>query len=147
MVAQALMGGMDYKMGSLANYNDFFITLFTSLLIFLAGFLIIGAVIYFLFRNFLRGIFISEEEVSKLKALSRIEVHKISVQKPSKTAGLKDSYKSGALRNRALLKKVSLILFVIIIGAFLLNQFLMWRMNSFGILNKLLNINITVTKR
>ena len=69
--------------------------------------------------------FVSEEDIAKLKPEKKAENLEIPIPKIS----------------------ISIILPVIIIGAFLFNQLLMWRMNSSGFLSKLFNINITVTKK
>ncbi|HCE30975.1 hypothetical protein A2778_05515 [Candidatus Daviesbacteria bacterium RIFCSPHIGHO2_01_FULL_40_24] len=113
---------------NLTDYNDFFL--------FLGSVLIIGGILYFLFRHSLQNIFISEEEISKLK---------ISKQAPVTQIIFPISLKN--TDSQALMKKLSVILLIVIIGAFLFNQFLMWRMNSSGFLSKLFNINITVTKK
>ncbi len=94
-------------MSNLSDYSDFFL--------FLGGFLIIGGIIYLLFRRSLQDIFISEEELSKLTTSKQLPVIKVSFYASPKN---------------------SILLLVIIIGGFLFNQFLMWRMGSFGILNK-----------
>lgn len=39
------------------------------------------------------------------------------------------------------------LLFTIIIGGFLFNQFLMWKMSSSGTLNKLFSISISITRK
>ena len=106
----------------ISDYYDFFI--------FLGGVLIIGGIIYFLFRHSLQNIFISEEEMSKLKVAGQVSAHEVSLPKIGSQASL--------------LSKIRL---AIIIGGFLFNQFLMWRMDSSGIISKLLNISITFTKK
>ena len=113
---------------TLTDYNDFFL--------FIVGLLITLGVIYVFFRRTFRNIFISEDEVSKLRISKQESTPKISFPANSKN-----------IDSQALIKKVSMILIAIIIGGFLLNQFLMWRMNSSGILSKLFNINITFTKK
>lgn len=113
---------------NLTDYNDFFL--------FLGGFLIMGGIVYFLFRRSLQNLFISEEDISKLKGSKQVSIPEISFITSSKNTD-----------SQALMQKLSVILLVIIIGAFLFNQFLMWRMNSSGFLSKLFNINITVTKK
>lgn len=114
-------------MVNLTDYNDFLMTLLTSLFMFTGGLLILGGIFY-LFRKRIAFQFIPEKELS---------VQQIAQPKKAKTITLKASS----------LKKISLTLFVIIIGAFLFNQFLMWRTNSFSFLDKLLNINITINKK
>ncbi len=106
-------------MTNLADYNDFFL--------FLAGVLILTSVVYFLFRRLPQNIFISEKEMSKLRTSrsSKISSYKISFSKTW----------------------IARILFAIIILGFLLNQFLIWKMDPSGILNKILNFSITITKK
>jgi len=118
----------------ISDYYDFFI--------FLGGVLIIGGIIYFLFRHSLQNIFISEEEMSKLKVAGQVSTHEISLLKISKNMNKFFLPKIGS--QASLLSK---ILLAIIIGGFLFNQFLMWRMDSSGIISKLLNISITFTKK
>ncbi|MBI2314500.1 hypothetical protein HYU93_00350 [Candidatus Daviesbacteria bacterium] len=113
---------------NLTDYTDFFL--------FLGGILIIGGIIYFLFRHSLQGILISEEEISKLKIPEQVPTTQIQFQTLPKDTG-----------PQALMKKLSVILLIVIIGAFIFNQFLMWRMNSDNFLSKLFNINITITKK
>lgn len=101
----------------ISDYNDFFL--------FLGALIILGGIIYLFFRRSLQNIFVSDEEISKLKALSPAPVAKAPFPKISATV----------------------ILLVIIMGGFLFNQFLMWRMSSSGILNKLLNLTISITRK
>ncbi len=101
----------------ISDYYDFFI--------FLGGLLLLGGVIYLLFSRYFKGIFISEEAISKLRTSNQLSTPKISFPKIS----------------------ISVILLIIIIGGFLFNQFLMWRMNSSGILGKLFSISINITKK
>ncbi|HAZ29830.1 TPA: hypothetical protein DCY43_03775 [candidate division WWE3 bacterium] len=113
-------------MSNLSDYSDFFL--------FLGGFLIIGGIIYLLFRRSLQNIFISEEELSKLNTSKELPDIKVPFYASPK--------------NNALLLGI-------IIGGFLFNQFLMWRMGSSGILNgqvisfgkKLFPISIELTKK
>jgi len=42
---------------------------------------------------------------------------------------------------------IKVILLAIIIGAFLFNQFLMWKTGSFDILSKLFSISVNITKK
>lgn len=102
---------------NLSDYNDFFL--------FLGGLLLIGGIIYFFFSRPLRGIFISDREISRLRATNQLSTIKISFPKIS----------------------ISVVLLIIIIGGFLLNQFLTWRMDSSGILGKLFSISINITKK
>lgn len=111
---------------NLTDYNDFFL--------FLGGLLIVGGIVYFLFHLSLQNVFISEEEISKLKTTNQASNHDISFPRVSRNMGLQVS----------LLTK---ILLAVIIGGFLFNQVLMWRMNSSNFLSKLFNINITITKK
>src|SRR3972149_8639890 len=123
---------------NLTDYNDFFI--------FMGGLLVIGGIIYFLFRHSLQNMFlfhkkivlrfISEEEISKPKISKQVPVTEISFPTSSKNTD-----------SQALIKKISAILLAIIIGAFLFNQFLIWRMSSSGILGKLFSISINITKK
>lgn len=99
------------------DYYDFFI--------FLGGLLLLGGIIYLLFSRYFKGIFISDEELSKLRASHQIPTSKISFPRIS----------------------ITVILLVIIIGGFLFNQFLMWRMGSTGILGKLFSVSINITKK
>ncbi|MCL4417107.1 MAG: hypothetical protein M1268_02870 [Patescibacteria group bacterium] len=101
----------------ISDYSDFFL--------FLGVTLILGGIIYlFFFRNF-KKIFISDEEISKLKVSKQVPTAKISYPKIS----------------------ISAILLAIIIGGFLFNQFLMWKMSSSGTLNKPFSISINITKK
>lgn len=102
----------------MSDYGDFFI--------YIGAVLLLGVVIYFLSRRFWQNIFISEEEISKFKNLNKVQKQTIAALS---------------------LKKISAIISAIIIVVFLLNQFLMLRMNFSSILNKLSNINITITKK
>lgn len=128
---------------NLADYNDFFF--------FLGGFLVIGGVIYLLFRHSLQNVFIaeqeaerliSEEEISKLKDPDQTSTHKILLRS-NKLGLLPETFRNVNLRFSLLSK----ILLAIIVGGFLFNQVLMWRMNSSNFLSKLFNINITITKK
>lgn len=110
-------------MVNFTDYNDFFL--------FLGGLLVAGSIICFLFRRFLQDIFISEEEIAKLRSSNKVTTYKISFQKTS----------------QLLLKKISLVLLVVIVGVFLLNQFLLWKINSPGFWSKLFDINITLTRK
>ncbi len=112
------------------------LTDFTDFFLFLGGVLIVGGIIYFLFRHSWQNIFISEQELSKLKISKQAPTSQIQFQTLPKYTG-----------SQALMKKLSVILLIVIIGAFLFNQFLMWRMNSSSFLSKLFNINITITKK
>lgn len=127
---------------NLTDYNDFFL--------FLGSFLVIGGVIYFFLREHLQNIFISEKEISRLKSPDQASTHKILLR--SNKLGLLP----GTFRNVNLqFSLLSKILLAIIIGGFLFNQVLMWRMNSSNFLReqvlsfgkKLFNINITITKK
>ncbi len=109
----------------ISYYYDFLITLATSLLIFSGVLILSGGAIYLLFLKFFKNIFISDKEISKL-----------SVSKQISTAGVSP---------RA--SFVTMVLLVVIIGGFLFNQFLMWRMGSSGNLNKLFSISINITKK
>lgn len=120
---------------NVTDYNDFSL--------FLGGLLIIGGIIYLLFRHSLQNIFIaeqeaekliSEEEMSKIKGPDQTSTHKILLPGTFRYVNLRFS----------LLSKIFL---AIIIGGFLFNQVLMWRMNSSNFLSKLFNINITITKK
>lgn len=104
-------------MNQLADYNDFFL--------FLVGVLILGGIIFLFFPREFYGIFISDEEVSKLRISSKVPDTILSFPKIS----------------------VNVILLAIIIGGFLFNQFLMWRVDSSGSLNKLFSISINITKK
>lgn len=121
-------------MGNLTDYNDFFL--------FLGGFSVIGGVIYFFLREHLQNIFISEEEISKLKSPDQASTHKILLRS-NKLGLLPETFRNVNLQFSLLSK----ILLAIIIGGFLFNQVLMWRMNSSNFLSKLFNINITITKK
>lgn len=98
-----------------SDYYDFFV--------FLGGLLVLGVIVYILFRRSLRNIFISEEEISKLRASNQISTNRISFPKIS----------------------ISAILLVVIIGGFLLNQFLVG--GSAGIFGKLFSISINITRK
>lgn len=119
---------------NLTDYTDFFL--------FLGGFLAIGGVIYLLSRHSLQNIFISEEEISKLKDPDQTSAHKIQLPETFRNVNLRFSL-------------LSKILLAVIIGGFLFNQVLLWRMNSSNFLReqvlslgkKLFNINITITKK
>lgn len=111
---------------NLTDYNDFFL--------FLGILLITGGIIYFFFRRSLQNLFISEEEISKLNDPDQVPTHRVL---------LPGTFKNLNLR----LSLLSKILLAIIIGGFLFNQVLMWRMNSSNFLSKLFNINITITKK
>lgn len=102
---------------NLADYNDFFI--------FLVGLLIIGGLVYILFGRRLQNVFISDREIQRLKATQQLSTLQITLPKIP----------------------ISVILLIIIIGGFLLNQYLMWRMGSSGILSKLFSITINITKK
>ena len=118
----------------ISDYYDFFL--------FLGGLLILGGIIYLFFRRFLQNIFISEEEISKLKTSNQLSTHEISFQEISKNIALRVR-----LKTKSQASLISVILLAVIIGGFLLNQFLMWKMDSSGILSKLLNISIIFTKK
>lgn len=122
---------------NLTDYNDFFL--------FLGGFLVIVGVIYLLFRHSLQNIFIAEQEAERL--ISEEEVSKLRISNQVSTPKISFPEKSKNISYQPLTKKLSLMLLVIIIGAFLFNQFLIWRMNSSNFLSKLFNINITITKK
>ena len=104
-------------MTNITDYNDFFL--------FLGGGLILGSIVYLFFFKHLQNIFISDEEISKLKTSNQVSSAKIPFPKIS----------------------ISVIFLVIIIGGFLFNQFLMWKMDSSSILNKLFSISISITRK
>jgi len=110
------------------DYTDFFI--------FLGGLLILCGIIYFLFRNKFNDIFISEEEMPEPEVSRRAPV--VEVMFPTVS---KDTVSS------PMLKKIGSILLAIIIGGFLLNQFLMWKLNSAGSSGKPFDISISVSKK
>ncbi len=99
-----------------SDYNDFFL--------FLSGLLIFGVIIYLFFLEQLQKIFISEQEISRLKVSNQPSDAKISLPRIS----------------------VSLILLIIIIAGFLFNQFQMWKLNLSS-QNKQFTINISITKK
>jgi len=101
---------------SFTDYGDFFL--------FLSGLLILVGVTYLFFLKHLSRIFISEEEISKLNISSQASTAKISLPKIS----------------------ISLVLLIMIIGGFLLNQFLMWKLNSSN-QNMPFTINVSITKK
>lgn len=111
---------------NLTDYNDFFL--------FVGGLLIIGGVIYFLFHRFLRNIFISEEEISRLRDSGHVSNDKISFPK-----------KSRGTSQQSL--PISMMLLIIIIGGFLFNQILLWKMDSPGSISNLLPVNISIIKK
>ncbi|MBI2086135.1 hypothetical protein HYT74_02220 [Candidatus Daviesbacteria bacterium] len=113
---------------NLLDFRDFFI--------FLGGLLIIGGIIYLLLRNRFESIFISEEEISKIK---------IPIQNSSRHQSIFQVFSN--LTSDRLAKQLSMFLFFLIIVVFLLNQFLMLQINNVGSLGKLLNINISITKK
>lgn len=101
----------------MSDYYDFFI--------FLSGVLVLGGVLYFFYHRLPHNLFISDREISKLKSTNQVSTIKIPFPKVS----------------------ISMVLLIIIIGGFLLNQFLMWRMGSSGVLNKLFSISINITRK
>lgn len=100
----------------ISDYYDF--------IIFLGGLLAASGIVYFFFLRSLQDIFISEEEISKLAALEQINSLKISFPKIS----------------------ISVILLTVIIGGFLLNQILMWKMNS-SYFTKPFSISVNITRK
>ncbi len=120
----------------LSDYTDFFL--------FLIGLLLIVGIIYLFFSRRLQGIFISEEEISKLEASNPISKNQILFSKNPQN-----------IDPQTLVKKLSIILLIIIFAGFLLNQFLMWRTGSVGISGeqvlsfgeKLFSISINITKK
>ena len=100
----------------ISDYNDFFI--------FLGGLLILGGIVIFFRRN-LQNIFITDEEISELRAANQISTAHVSFPNIS----------------------ISVILLIVIIGGFLFNQFLMWKTGSPGILGKLFSVSISITKK
>ena len=58
---------------NLSDYTDFYL--------FLGGSLILGGIIFFFFKRFFQNIFISNEEISKLRASNQISAAKISFPK------------------------------------------------------------------
>lgn len=111
---------------NLTDYNDFFL--------FAGGLLIFGGIIYFLFRHSLQNIFVSEEAISRLKVSNQASNGRISFPRISR--GIKPQSPS-----------ISMMLLVIIIGGFLFNQFLLWKMDSPGSISNLLPISISITKK
>jgi len=91
---------------------------------FLGGGLILGSLASIFFFRHMSKIFISEEEIAKIEAPNRTRPAKKSF--PKITA--------------------SLILLIIIIGGFLFNQFLTWKLNSSS-QNKQFTINISISKK
>lgn len=113
---------------NLGDYSDFYI--------FLGGLLVVGGIVYFFIRNKFNDIFISEEEIPEPEVSKLFPV--VEVLFP---ADSKDTVPS------PLFKKIGSILLAIIIGGFLLNQFLMWKLNSSGSSDKPFDISISVSKK
>ena len=125
-------------MSNLSDYSDFFL--------FLGSLLMIGGVVYLFFRRSLQNIFISEEAISRLEASKQILAHRILSPKTSKNIDSQALLRSKK-RDSDSFKKLSVVLLIFIVVGFLFNQFLMWRMGSSGILNKLFSISINITKK
>lgn len=112
---------------NLSDYTDFFI--------FLGGLLLTAGVVYALFGHRLQSIFISEEAISRLQVSKQISTYRTTYP----------VFKN--VDSQTLLKKLSVILLIIIIAGFLFNQFLMWKMGSSGIIDKLFSISINITRK
>lgn len=123
---------------NLTDYTDFFL--------FLGGFLVVGVVIYFFLRRRLQNIFISEEEIVKLEVSKQVSDLRVSSPKISGNATSQVLLQSKKYDSDSF-KKLTVVLFIIIIVGFLFNQFLMWKMGSSGILNKLFSISINITRK
>ena len=111
-----------------SDYTDFFI--------FVGGILVVGGIIYFFFHNSLKDIFISEEDTPEPETSKHAPVVEISFSADRKN-----------LQPSALIKKIGSVLLAIIIGGFVLNQFLMWKINSSTPSEKPFDINISVSKK
>ena len=86
-------------MNVLADYYDFFL--------FLGGVFAVGGIICLSLRRNTKGIFISEEEVAKLKTSGQATNFKISFPKISVKAALLIVIVAGFLLNQILILKVS----------------------------------------
>lgn len=113
---------------NLSDYTDFFI--------FAGGLLIIVGITYFVFRNKFSEVFISEEEIPEPE---------VSTHAPTVEISLSESSENTV--SSPLVRKIGSILLAIIIGGFLLNQYLMWKLNSAGFSDKPFDINISVSKK
>lgn len=102
---------------NLADYKDF--------LLFIGGLLVAGGAIYLVFHRRLRNIFISQAEVSRLQDLSRTQKRGISL--PGSSGGPARTLNSEPAKNPSMPWRVDKILLAIIIGGFLVNQFLMFK--------------------
>jgi len=99
-----------------SDYSNFFR--------FLGGGLVLSGLIRVFFSRYLSEVFMSEDEISKIKT-------------PTKSSFTKKSFPKIT---------VSLILLIIIIAGFLFNQFQMWKLNLSN-QNKQFTINISITKK
>ncbi len=88
--------------------------------LFSGGLLILGGIFYFFPRHPLQNIFISEESIPKLRSSRAVNLRSFPVTS---------------------------ILLIIIIGGFLFNQFLLWKMDLPGNITNLFPIGISTTER
>lgn len=122
---------------NLADYTDFYI--------FLGGLILVGGVLYVFLGRRLEKIFIAEQEVERL--ISEEEISRLQVPNQRLTNQILFPRTVKNICSQIIAKKLSVILLIIIVAGFLFNQFLMWKMGSSGILNKLFSISINITRK
>ncbi|AHB40134.1 TPA: hypothetical protein DHW62_00395 [candidate division WWE3 bacterium] len=110
------------------DYLDFFI--------FIGGTVILVGILYFFFRDSLKDIFISEDDIAEPEISKRSPVVEILFSEDRKNNP-----------SSALIKKIGAVFIAIIIGGFVLNQFLMWKMTSSAISERPFDINISISKK
>lgn len=101
----------------LSDYSDFFK--------FLGGGLILGGIVYQFLLKYPQNIFISDEEISKHKNVQQASVTKTESPKIS----------------------IRTIVFILIIGGFILNQILIWKTVLSGNSSKPFSVSINITKK
>ena len=99
------------------DYADFFK--------FLGGGLVFGGIAYQLLLKYPQSIFISNEEISQYKKIEQLPITKPEITKIS----------------------IKTVVFILIIGGFILNQILIWRTILSGNFNKPFSVSINITKK